>query len=81
MALKVNMAKARDIHRAKLRHAREPLFKDLDLKIMRAQEAGSDISAIVAKKQALRDVTQHPAIDAAQTIDDLKKVWPTCLER
>ena len=75
----VNMAKARDIHRAKMRDAREPLFAALDVAYQRATETGADTSEIVAKKQALRDVTADPEIDAAQTTEELKAVWPEAL--
>lgn len=75
----INMAKARDIHRAKMRDARGPLFASLDVAYQRATETGSDTSAIVAKKQALRDVTSDPAIEAAQTTVELKAVWPSIL--
>jgi hypothetical protein len=77
----VNMAKARDIHRGKLRDARAPLFADLDTQYMRANETAdaAAMMAVVAKKQALRDVTKHPDIEAAQTIGDLVKVWPAAL--
>jgi hypothetical protein len=75
----INMAKARDIHRAKMRDARGPLFASLDVAYQRATENGADTSAIVAKKQALRDVTSDPAIEAAQTTEELKAVWPSIL--
>jgi hypothetical protein len=76
----VNMAKARDIHRQKMRNAREPLFAALDVAYQRATETGADTSEIIAKKQALRDVTGDPAIEAAQTTDELKAVWPEVLK-
>ena len=42
---------------------------------MRAQEAGSDTSTIVTKKQELRD---NPAqVDSATTTDEIKAVWDT----
>lgn len=79
--LTVDMAKARDIWRGKMRTAREPLLAALDIEYQRADERG-DAEAkadVVSRKQALRDVTDDPAIDAAQTPDDLKAIWPTCL--
>jgi hypothetical protein len=76
----VNMNKARDIHRARLREARAPLFAALDVAFQRAMESGADTAEIVAKKQALRDVTKDPAIDAAQTTDELKAVRPAVFE-
>jgi hypothetical protein len=76
----INMEKARDIHRAKMRDARVPLFLSLDIAYQRATETGVDTSAIVAMKQALRDVTSDPAIDLAQTTDELKAIWPDILK-
>lgn len=65
------MDKAKEIHKNKLRAEREPLLKDLDVKFQRAQEDGSDTKDIVAKKQALRDVTKHPKLLNAETIEEL----------
>jgi hypothetical protein len=76
----VNIEKARDIHRAKMREAREPLFAALDIAYQRATESGSDTSVIIAKKQQLRDVTADPAIESAQTTEELKSVWPEILK-
>ena len=45
----VNMAKARDIHRQRLREARAPLFNALDVAFQRAMETGADTAEIVAK--------------------------------
>jgi len=67
----INMDKAKDIHKNKLRAEREPMLKDLDVKFQRAQEDGLDTKDIVAKKQALRDVTKHPKLLNAETIEEL----------
>jgi hypothetical protein len=75
----VNMDKAREIQRNKMREAREPLFRNLDVAYMVAIERGMDTAEIVAKKQELRDVTKDPAIDAAKNTDELKAVWPEIL--
>jgi hypothetical protein len=77
----VDMPRAREIQRGKMRAAREPLLKALDVEADRALETGNtaDVAVVAAKKQALRDVTAHPAIDAAQTPAALKSVWPTAL--
>jgi len=78
----VDMTKAREIKRDQLRAERRPLLEQLDVEFMRAQEAGdTQKQALIAdKKQALRDVTADPAIDAATTPDELKAVRPTALE-
>jgi len=75
----IDMEKARDIHRAKMRVAREPLLTKLDVAFQRALEQNANTATIVAQKQALRDVTSDPAIEAAQTVEELKVVWPDIL--
>ena len=82
MIINVNMTKAREIKRNQLRAERRPLLEQLDIQFMRAQEQGDQTKAdeIAAKKQALRDVTADPAIDAATTPDELKAVRPSALE-
>jgi len=77
----VNMAKARGIHRDRLRVARAPLLAVLDVEYTRADEAGDANAkkAIAARKQALRDVTADPAIEAATTPAELAAVWPSAL--
>lgn len=75
----INMEKARDIHRDRIRKARGPLFTQLDIEFQRALETGADTQNIVARKQALRDVTKDPAIVNAKTLDELKSAWPEIL--
>jgi hypothetical protein len=74
------MEKAKDIWKNKLREARKPLFTELDLAFMKAIERNQDTTEIAQKKQALRDVTDHPDIEAATTTEELKAVWPEVLE-
>lgn len=80
MTVAINMAKAREVHRNKLRAARDPKMAPLDVAFQRALETGTPTTDIVAKKNELRDVTKHPDIEAAQTLDELKAVWPGCLK-
>lgn len=77
----VDMAKARDIHRAKIRRARAPLLAELDVAYQRSDEVGNDDikSDIAARKAALRDCTEDSLIEAATTPEQLKKVWPDAL--
>ena len=79
--INVNMQKARDIHRDKIRAARNPRLAAKDVDFMRAVEAGdTDAQATVAaEKQALRDATAAAAIDAATTPDALKAAWDSDL--
>lgn len=75
----VDMAKAKDIWRDKIREARVEPLAALDTAYMRALEVGADTTQIVADKQALRDAPADPAIDAASTPEELKQVQPAGL--
>ena len=75
MPLKINIDKAKNIWKDKIRVARKPKLEELDVEFVRAQETGADTSAIVAKKKELRD---YPAqVDSATTTDEIKAVWDT----
>ena len=66
----VNIDKAKDITKERLRIERKPLLEAQDILFMQAQEAGSDTTAIVAEKQRLRDITD--TVDSCTTTDELK---------
>lgn len=68
----VNINKAKDIAKDRLREERAPLLAAQDIAYIRAIEANQDVSAIVAEKQRLRDITQ--VIDTCSTIEELKSV-------
>ena len=68
--MQVNFSKAQDITKDRLRLDRKPLLEEQDVLFMRAQEAGSDTSAIVTEKQRLRDITNQ--VDSMSTLDELK---------
>ena len=72
-----DMAKAKEIHKTRIRAARPEKFAELDIEFQRALETSADTSAIIAKKQALRDAPADSAIDAATTADELKSQWNT----
>lgn len=77
----VNMDKAREIKKDMIRAERDPKLAELDVQFMRAVEAGDTAlqAEIAAKKQALRDATDDPAIANASTPDELKAVVPSAL--
>ncbi len=77
MGFGVDMAKAKELHKDNIRNARTLKFADLDVEYNKAQETGADTTAIVAKKQALRDAPADSAINAATTTDELKAQWNT----
>lgn len=72
MAITVNLNKAKDITKDKLRADRAPLLQALDVQFQRALETGADTAEIVAEKQRLRDITT--LADAATTTDELKAI-------
>ncbi len=77
----VDMVKAREIWRDKIRAARKPVLEQLDADYMKALES-CDTTAqatIAAQKQALRDATGDTGIDAATTPAELEAVQPTGL--
>ena len=79
MGFGVDMAKAKEIHKTKIRTARKPKLEELDVEFQKAQETGSDTSTIVSKKQALRDAPADSAIAAASDTDALKAQWNTAI--
>jgi hypothetical protein len=72
MAIQVNINKAKDITKDKLRAERKPLLEALDVEFIKAQEQGTDTSAIVTEKQRLRDITNQ--VDNLNTVEELKAV-------
>jgi len=70
MGIKIDIAKAKDITKDRLRAERKPLLEEQDILFMKAQEAGEDTTAIVAEKQRLRDITNQ--VDSMTTVEELK---------
>ncbi len=68
----VNLNKAKEITKNRLRYERQPYLADLDVAFQRALEQGQDTSSIVAKKQVLRDITKMA--DDCLTLDELKNL-------
>ena len=77
MGFGVDMAKAREIHKDKIRLARKPLLEALDVEFQKALETGASTTDIVAKKNALRDAPADSGIAAASDTDALKAQWKT----
>ena len=72
----INLDKAKEITKERLRFERKPLLEAQDIKFMQAQEAGSDTTAIVTEKKRLRDITKN--VDSCTTTDELKAL--SCTE-
>lgn len=75
----IDINKAIEIRKNVLRGIREPLLKKLDIDYMKAGEINDEATrtAIIIKKQALRDMTN---LEFPTNIEDLKIFCPACLE-
>lgn len=81
----INLNKAKDIQKKRMREVRKPLLEAEDITYMRAIEAGDTDAqtASATRKQALRDVTQLvddatiTATDVVGITSELKAVWNT----
>ena len=69
----IDITKAKDIWKDKIRVARKPALEKLDVDFIKAQETSSDTTSIVADKQTLRDLPSQ--VDTVTTIDEIKAVW------
>jgi len=79
MGFGIDLAKAKDIHKARIREAREPKLLELDVEFNKALENGTSTTDIISKKQALRDAPADSGITSATTIDALKAQWNTSI--
>jgi hypothetical protein len=68
----VNLSKAKEITKKRLRAKREPLLQAQDILFQRALETNTDTITIVAEKQRLRDITNQ--VDLLQTIQELRQI-------
>tara|TARA_R100000278_G_C5457790_1_gene159780 strand:+ start:921 stop:1163 length:243 start_codon:yes stop_codon:yes gene_type:complete len=73
----INISKAKEVWKNKIRIARKPVLEKLDIDFMKAQEAGTDTTSIVADKNTLRDLPEQ--VDTATTTDEIKAVWNNML--
>jgi hypothetical protein len=73
-----DMAHARNLHRDYLRRARDRALLGLDVAYFKAVESGDEAKRqrVAVEKQFLRDLPQHPDIEHAGTVEELKAVWP-----
>lgn len=66
----INIEKAKDITKERLRFQRQPFLAEQDVLFQRALETGQPTADIVAEKQRLRDL---PSLaDACTTLDELR---------
>ena len=79
MGFGIDMAKAREIHKANIRSARKSKLASLDIDFQRALEVGAATTSIVAQKQSLRDAPAAAGITTATTAEELKEQWDTSI--
>ena len=65
----INLPKAIDITKERLRRERAVLLTELDIQSQRNLESGADNSEVIAEKQRLRDVTR--LADGCSTLEEL----------
>jgi hypothetical protein len=72
----ININKAKEIKKDSLREERKPLLEALDIEYMKALEQNDTqkMQEVVAQKQALRDVTQHPDLLEVESVEELKNL-------
>tara|TARA_R110002124_G_scaffold107117_1_gene259425 strand:- start:154 stop:384 length:231 start_codon:yes stop_codon:yes gene_type:complete len=75
MPISVDITKAKDITKDRLRDERKPLLEVQDILFMQAQESGADTSDIVTEKQRLRDITNQ--VNSMTTTTQLKAATVT----
>jgi len=75
MPVSINITKAKDITKTRLRVERKPLLETQDILFMQAQESGADTSDIVTEKQRLRDITNQ--VNSMTTTTQLKAATVT----
>lgn len=72
--ISINIDKAKEVTKERLRRERAPLLVAQDVAFQRALESGTDTTAIISEKQRLRDITS--LADQANSLDELKAI--TC---
>jgi hypothetical protein len=79
--IKINLEKAKEIQKEKIREVRNPLLQKLDVDFVKALEVGGDTASIVEQKQALRDVTnivteaEIVGTTVTEITTELKEIW------
>ena len=78
----IDVEKAKDVWRNKIREARKPILDALDAAYFRALEDNDTAkqTEIAAKKKLLRDAPALPEIANATTVEEIEAVWPDYLK-
>ena len=70
--IKIDITKAQEITRERLRAERTPLLQALDIEMMKNLSDTAKLAEIEAEKQRLRDITK--VVDTLTVIDELKAI-------
>ena len=70
MPMTINMTKAKNLTKDRLRVERKPLLEAQDILFNKALETGASTTAIVTEKNRLRDITNQ--VDGMDTVVKLK---------
>jgi hypothetical protein len=76
MPVVVDIELAKEVKKNRLRRERRSLLESLDVQYIRAAESNDSekIAEIVAKKQALRDITSNVELVNATTLEQIKQI-------
>ena len=74
----IDIHKAKEVWKDKIRQARTSALAKLDIDFIKAQEQSLDTTSIVADKQTLRDLPSQ--VDTANSIEEIKAVWNSLLD-
>lgn len=70
--IKIDISKAKDITKDRLRAERTPLLQALDNEVMKNITDATKLAEIETEKQRLRDITK--VVDGLSTVEELKNV-------
>ena len=70
--IKIDMTRAKEITKDRLRAERAPLLQKLDIEVMKNLSDTAKLAEIEAEKQRLRDITL--VVDDLTTVEELKEV-------
>lgn len=70
--IKIDIPKAQEITKDRLRAERTPLLQALDIEMMKNLSDAAKLAEIEAEKQRLRDITL--VVDTLETVEELKAI-------
>lgn len=73
MIIQIDIPRAKEITKNRLRAEREPLLQALDIEVVKNLSDTEKLAEIEAEKQKLRDITK--VVDTLSTVEELK--WIT----